>query len=247
MKFISYFRVSSQRQGRSGLGLEAQKETVRAHMNGHQQIAEYSEIESGRKTNRIELASALQHCQRTGACLVIARLDRLARNCRFLLNLLDSGVELYFCDLPQLSGASGKFMVSIMASVAEMESGLASERTKLALAAAKKRGVILGARKGKSYIEIWNKRNGNKKGVGGIKKAADARAAPWRGILDDLVARGLGNAAICERLNEAGEQSVRGCRWTTTGVTRLRCRLAAMDSEPLRHSTGPRVGSISNF
>ncbi len=145
-KFVSYYRVSTDRQGRSGLGLDAQKEAVQQRLNGGrwQLIAEFVEIESGKRAKRPQLDAALAACKKHKAKLVVAKLDRLSRNVSFLLKLIDSGVEVLFADLPELNGAMGRFMLTTMASVAELEAGLISERTKAALKAAKARGVKLG-------------------------------------------------------------------------------------------------------
>jgi DNA invertase Pin-like site-specific DNA recombinase len=145
-KFVSYYRVSTDRQGRSGLGLEAQKEAVQQRLNGGpwQLVAEFVEVESGKRGKRPQLDAALSACKKHKAKLVVAKLDRLSRNVSFLLKLIDSGVEVLFADLPELNGAMGRFMLTTMASVAELEAGLISERTKAALKAAKARGVRLG-------------------------------------------------------------------------------------------------------
>src|SRR5918997_3223253 len=140
-KTVAYYRVSTDRQGRSGLGLDAQRDTVRqflAGTGGYPPIAEYVETESGRKTDqqRPELAKALAACRAHKATLVIAKLDRLSRNQAFLMRLVDSGVDVLFCDLPEIGrGATGRFMLQQMAAVAELEAGLISERTKAALRA----------------------------------------------------------------------------------------------------------------
>ena len=145
-KFVSYYRVSTDRQGRSGLGLDAQKEAVQQRLDGGrwQLVAEFVEIESGKRAKRPQLDAALAACKKHKAKLVVAKLDRLSRNVSFLLKLIDSGVEVLFADLPELNGAMGRFMLTTMASVAELEAGLISERTKAALKAAKARGVRLG-------------------------------------------------------------------------------------------------------
>src|SRR6478735_9451339 len=145
-KFVSYYRVSTDRQGRSGLGLDVQKEAVEQRLNGGrwQLVAEFVEIESGKRAKRPQLDAALAACKKHKAKLVVAKLDRLSRNVSFLLKLIDSGVEVLFADLPELNGAMGRFMLTTMASVAELEAGLVSERTKAALKAAKARGVRLG-------------------------------------------------------------------------------------------------------
>lgn len=108
----------------------------------------YVEVESGKRADRPELARAIRHAKLTGATLLVAKLDRLSRNVRFLLSILESGADVAFCDLPSVSGAVGRFMVQQMAAVAELEAGLISERTKAALRAAKERGTKLGGFRG---------------------------------------------------------------------------------------------------
>ena len=146
-KFVAYLRVSTDRQGKSGLGLEAQREAVARYLNGGgwKLVAEYVETESGKRNDRPKLKAALSHAKAMGATVVVAKLDRLSRNTRFLLDVIESGADVVFCDLPQIPpGPTGKFLLTQMASVAELERGLISERTKAALAAAKARGVKLG-------------------------------------------------------------------------------------------------------
>lgn len=147
--YIAYYRVSTERQGRSGLGLEAQREAVARQVvsTGGQVVAEFTEIESGKRNDRPELAKALAAARSRGAVLIIAKLDRLARNARFLLSVVEGvgDAGLMFCDLPQLpAGPVGKFMVTMLAAVAELEAGMISQRTKAALEAVKARGVKLG-------------------------------------------------------------------------------------------------------
>jgi DNA invertase Pin-like site-specific DNA recombinase len=149
LRFISYLRVSTEGQGRSGLGLEAQRQAVAAHVAqaGGDLMAEFREVESGKRSDRPQLAAALASCRTRRAVLVIAKLDRLARNARFLLSVVEGSGEagVVFCDLPALpAGPVGKFMLTQMAAVAELEAGLISQRTRAALAVAKARGVRLG-------------------------------------------------------------------------------------------------------
>jgi DNA invertase Pin-like site-specific DNA recombinase len=151
--FIAYYRVSTDGQGRSGLGMEAQHAAVAKHIAGQPGgvlVAEFAEVESGKRNDRPQLAAALAACRARRAVLVIAKLDRLARNARFLLSVVEGCGEggVTFCDLPQLpAGPMSKFMLTIMAAVAELEAGLISQRTVAALAAAKARGVKLGGPK----------------------------------------------------------------------------------------------------
>src|SRR6516165_6168300 len=144
-RFVAYYRVSTDKQGKSGLGLDAQKAAVKQRLDGGKWklVASFTEVESGRRKTRPELAKALDACKKHKAKLVVAKLDRLTRDTRFLLALIDSNVEPLFADLPAFNGAMGRFMLTIMVAVAELEAGLVSERTKAALAAAKIRGVKL--------------------------------------------------------------------------------------------------------
>src|ERR1035438_9685306 len=141
-RFISYLRVSTQRQGKSGLGLEAQREAVTSYLNGGtwSLVQEVVEVESGKRNDRPELTRALSLCRIHGARLLVAKLDRLARNVAFISALMESGVEFEAVDLPQ----ANKLTVHIMAAMAEHEAAMISARTKAALAAAKVRGTKLG-------------------------------------------------------------------------------------------------------
>lgn len=139
--FVAYYRVSTDRQGQSGLGLDAQRAAVATFVAGRGElVAEFTEIESGRKNDRPQLAAALDACRRNRAILVIAKLDRLARNVAFIANLMESGVEFRAVDMPD----ANRLTLHILAAVAEHEREVISQRTKAALAAAKVRGVTLG-------------------------------------------------------------------------------------------------------
>ena len=142
MRYVVYLRVSTQRQGASGLGLEAQRAAVAAFVaqRGGQVLAERVEVESGKRADRPQLAEALAEAKRAGAVLLIAKLDRLARNVAFIAGLLEAGVEVQACDMPE----ANRFLLHVMAAVAEHEAAAISARTKAALAAAKARGVKLG-------------------------------------------------------------------------------------------------------
>src|SRR6478609_10642945 len=191
-KFVSYLRVSTDKQGRSGLGLEAQREAVTRYLNGGnwKLVAEYVETESGKRSDRPKLAAALGHAKAIGATVVFAKLDRLTRNVDLLRTLVSSGVDLVFCDLPHVPpGAMGRFLLTQMASVAELEAGLTSERTKAALAAAKARGVKLGNPNGARALR--GKQVGNKEAVKAIRKKAAERAANLSGLVDELGSQGV--------------------------------------------------------
>lgn len=141
MHYITYLRVSTQQQGVSGLGLEAQRASIAAFARGAEILAEYVEVESGKRNDRPQLQLALEHARKAKATLLIAKLDRLARNVYFIADLMQNGkVDFIACDMPQ----ANRLTLQIMAVMAEHEARMISERTKAALAAAKARGVKLG-------------------------------------------------------------------------------------------------------
>ena len=142
IQYVAYLRVSTQKQGFSGLGIEAQKEIIENYLSHKNPIAEYIEVESGRKTERgrPKLKEALELCRKTGARLIVAKLDRLARNVAFLSQLLDSDVDIVFCDFPQ----ANKMVLHILAAISQYEAELIATRTKQALAAKKAKGCTLG-------------------------------------------------------------------------------------------------------
>ena len=222
--YAGYLRISTRGQQQSGLGLEAQRATISAHING-KVAAEFVECESGRRNDRPELKRALAFCRRSGAVLVIAKMDRLSRNARFLLALIDADVELEFCDLPQCSGPAGRMMLTMMAGFSEMEAGLISERTKAALAACRARGVRLGNPDGGRALTAHIRTHGNTAGMVGNVKAASRRAAPWRETIESLISQGLTAYAIAKALTARGEKTARGSVWTTCAVARLIRRL----------------------
>ena len=130
-KFVSYLRVSTDRQGKSGLGLEAQRSAVESYLDSGRWkiIKEFVEVESGRRSDRPKLAEALAMCRAHRAALVVAKVDRLARSQSFLSRILEAGVEVRFCGLPQIEGPTGRFLLQSMMAVAELEAGMISART----------------------------------------------------------------------------------------------------------------------
>ena len=224
-QFISYLRVSTDRQGANGLGIAAQRDAIRSHLGNAEPLASYTEVESGRRSDRSELRKALDHAKRANAILVIARLDRLTRSARFLLELVDSGVELIFCDMPQISGPTGAFLLASMANVAELEAAMIGQRTKAALAVCKARGQRLGARPGASPLSAYLREHGNAKGVEGARKAAAARAEPWRDLFQAMLDRRLSYGGIARELAAKGEKTVRGGSWDAKAVSRMMARL----------------------
>jgi DNA invertase Pin-like site-specific DNA recombinase len=211
-QFIAYYRVSTDRQGQSGLGLEAQRASVLSYVDSDtgDLLAEYTEIESGRRNSRPQLAMAIQHCRKGKATLVIAKLDRLARNTRFLLGIVESGIDAAFCDMPEMPpGAVGKFMLTQLAAVAELEAGLTSERTKAALAAAKARGVKLG----NPDLKRHNDRQ---------RASAQRFARSLTPVVQSIRSQGHSSVrAIRDQLNAMEVASPGGGQWHVPSVHRL--------------------------
>ncbi|MFT2095911.1 recombinase family protein [Acidiphilium multivorum] len=223
-RLVAYYRVSTERQGRSGLGLDAQREAVRSYVESHggALCAEFVEIETGKNNDRPRLAEALRSCRLTGATLVVGKLDRLARNARFLLSIVegtgDGGVV--FCDLPEVpAGPVGKFLVTQMAAVAELEAGLIAARTKAALGAAKARGAKLGGWRGGPKIDPAA-------GRAARSAQSDAFAASIGPMAASMRAEGLSLRQIAAQLTEQGIRTPQGGAWTADAVRRLLARHA---------------------
>lgn len=215
-KFISYLRVSTVKQGQSGLGLEAQRKAVTDFLNGGSWdlLSEYVEVESGKKNDRPELNKALAHCRITGATLVIAKLDRLSRNAHFLLGLQDAGVHFIATDMP----SANELTVGIMALVAQEERKAISQRTKAALAAAKERGVKLGCPKGAAHLRQY----GNELGVKAVKANADERAEKLKEVVLAIQERGITSLnGIAGELNGMSITTARGGAWHASSVKNL--------------------------
>lgn len=208
MRYVAYYRVSTAKQGTSGLGLAAQEAAVRAFIAG-EPVAAFTEVESGKRDDRPQLAVALAHAKQHKATLVIAKLDRLARDVHFISGLLKSGVEIRACDIP----TANRMVLHIMAAVAEGEREMISERTKAALAAAKARGVRLGT---PHTQRLALER----------QLAADAHAIALLAPIAALRLRGVTSVReIAAALNEIGARTSSGGRWHTTSVQRVLKRI----------------------
>jgi DNA invertase Pin-like site-specific DNA recombinase len=218
---VSYLRVSTKKQGRSGLGLEAQRAAVAeyAKREGLRVVAEYVEVESGKKAARPELAKALNHCRAAKACLTVAKLDRLARNVAFLSALMEAGLEFVALDNPY----ANTFTLHVLAAVAEQEARATSERTRVALAQAKRRGVLLGSARPGHWQGREDKRLAG--GRRGVKRAAEVRTQAARthnslAVAEALRLRreGLSWLEVAEQLNAAGLVTRRGNSWSKSSV-----------------------------
>ncbi|MHC4399440.1 MAG: recombinase family protein [Planctomycetota bacterium] len=229
MKIISYYRVSTKKQGLSGLGLEAQRTAVEAFVRQHDAtiIAEYKEVETGKKSDRPKLAEAIGHAKLARATLVVAKLDRLARNVAFTSALMESGVDFVACDNPH----ANRLTIHILAAVAEDEAMRISQRTKDAMAAAKARGVKLGSARpghwdGREHLRGW------KKGAAVSAKVRTQRANEAYAFLlprlRELRAAGETYEAIAEWLNELGHQTTAGQPFTSATVYRIMQRADCM-------------------
>lgn len=219
IKFIAYYRVSTQRQGASGLGLDVQRDAVARYIPNAtgSLLAEFCEIETAKGVNalakRPELRKALEECKRRNAVLLIARLDRLARNVHFVSGLMESRVRFLACDMPE----ANELTIHIMAAFAEHEAKRISERTKDALAAAKARGVRLGVNGYANLKPVLEQRRAEtKRFIDGL-----------RGQFDGFRLRGLSQRVIVSELNQLGIRAQRGGVWSLVQVQRVLRRLSA--------------------
>lgn len=215
-KFVTYYRVSTQAQGESGLGLEAQKRDVELYLqnyaeDSHEVIGEYVEVHSGLNNEREELQQAIILAKKEGAVLLVAKLDRLSRKVSFIASLMDDkNLQIKVAQMPH----ADKFQLHIYAALAEQERDFISKRTKAALAEAKARGVKLGGLRDKT-----NQRNK------AIKRNADQFAKKFRDIIHPMREQGMSFAKIADALNGMGMQTARGGQFTATAVQRINTRL----------------------
>jgi DNA invertase Pin-like site-specific DNA recombinase len=214
-KIVSYLRVSTQKQGRSGLGLGAQRRAVAEFLAGGrgELVAEFVEVESGKCDDRPKLAEAMALCRLHNATLVIAKLDRLSRDAAFLLGLQKAGVRFQAADMPE----ANELVVGIMAVVAQAERKMISARTKAALAAARARGVKLG-----TPANLRNQAAGGERGRAARTRIASERAADLVPIIAYLRAAGVVSLrAMAADLNRRGIPAPRGGEWSAVQVKRI--------------------------
>lgn len=226
-RFIAYYRVSTERQGRSGLGLEAQSEAVRNYVaqRGGDVLAEFTEVETGKRSDRPQLSAALDACRRQKATLVIAKLDRLARNMAFVANLMEGRADFVAVDMPH----ADRFTLHLFAALAEEEGRRISQRTKAALAAAKARGVQLG-----------------RAGAALARRNHDAAITRARDLSDMIhIVRREGAKTYREialELNARGVSTPQGARWHAGSVQRVCKRLEAVEGLRPHHGTASTRG-----
>lgn len=220
-KYVAYFRVSTQRQGSSGLGLDAQRETVNNYLSSgrHELVGEFVEIETGKGNaplaKRPQLSAALALCKKSNARLLIAKLDRLSRNVAFISNLMETKVKFTACDLPE----ANELTLHLMAAFAEYEAKRISERTKDALRQAKLRGVKLGTAGPQNLRPNVEER----------VRAADEHAKGLAPVLQGFRSAGHTQLSMVDQLNRLGVRAPRGGQWSVTQVRRTLVRIESLN------------------
>jgi len=221
MRYVAYYRVSTQKQGKSGLGLEAQRKMVADFISGNSGdlVAEYTEIESGKADDRPELIAAMKKADLVGGRLLVGKLDRLSRDLHFITSLQKSKVDFVVCDLP----GCDSFTINIYGALAQREREMISARTKAGLAAAKARGVKLGT----NNLPPEMRHEASAKGVAVIRQQADNFADKIITVIEGLQSQGKSLRAIARELDSLGVQTARGGAWTPTAVKNVISRVRA--------------------
>lgn len=219
--YIAYLRQSTTKQERSGLGIEAQRDIINSFIKEGVILAEYVETESGRKSDRPKLQEALALCRKTNSILIVAKLDRLSRNVAFTSKLLESDVEIIFCDFPQ----ANRLILHIISSIAEYEANLISQRTRQSLKAKKERGVKLG--KSENLMNKHNEAVARSNQTNRIKAKNNANNMRAVALLRSMIKEGLTISQMTNQLNEQGFVSSKGCKFQIVQVQRLIQRYVA--------------------
>ena len=219
--YVAYLRQSTTKQERSGLGIEAQRDIINSFIKEGVILAEYVETESGRKSDRPKLQEALTLCRKTNSILIVAKLDRLSRNVAFTSKLLESDVEIIFCDFPQ----ANRLILHIISSIAEYEANLISQRTRQSLKAKKERGVKLG--KSENLMNKHNEAVARSNQTNRIKAKNKANNMRAIALLRTMIKEGLTISQMTKQLNEQGFVSSKGCKFQIVQVQRLIQRYVA--------------------
>ncbi|CAB3975909.1 putative phage resolvase/recombinase for integration and excision [Burkholderia cenocepacia] len=219
-KVVTYYRVSTAKQGLSGLGLDAQKDLVTRYLNGVTPIAEFTEVESGKNNERPQLRAALEMCKKKKATLVIAKLDRLSRSTAFVSSLIEAGTDFVAADNPH----ANKVMLQMFSVMAEWERDQISARTKAALAAAKARGVKLGQAGFANLQPV----------IAAREQAANEFAVGLSRVVQGFLADGMTRRAIVDELNRLQIRTARGGAWSLTQVQRLITRINGLQQEEIK-------------
>lgn len=218
MKYVAYYRVSTQKQGKSGLGLEAQRKMVSdfVTINGGEIISEFTEVESGKRDDRPELIKEMNHASLVGGRILVGKLDRLSRDLHFITSLQKSRVDFVVSDLP----GCDSFTINIYGALAQRERELISSRTKAGLAAARAKGVKLGTNNLKPELV----KEASAKGVQARQQNADDFAARVKPVIEAMREQGKSLLAVAKELDHLGVKTARGCKWTATAVTNALAR-----------------------
>lgn len=214
-RYVAYLRVSTQRQGSSGLGLQAQQEIISKYLNGNSPIAEFVEVESGRKSDRPQLHEALELCKKEKATLIVAKMDRLSRNVAFTSQLLDSGIEIVFCDFPK----ANRLVLTIISAISEYEAGLIRQRTKAALQVKKEQGCKLG--KPENLMRNLDRAIANSRKTNMEKAKNNPNNRRAVALLRNLVKTTSNLSEMARLLNDEGFVTSRGCKFTSKQVSLL--------------------------
>ena len=213
-RFISYLRVSTDKQGEHGHGINAQRQAINNYISaqGGDLLEEYVEVESGKRNDRPELHKAISRCQVSRATLIIAKLDRLSRNVAFIANLMDAGIDFVACDNPFAT----RLTIHILAAIAEHERDMISRRTREALAAAKAKGIILGGNRGGHISDTMRKES-----IAIRRAKSDVYRERVLPTISDLQGKGLSLGETARKLNKMQIYTVRGGQWTATAIKRM--------------------------
>ena len=213
--YVAYLRHSTTKQEKSGLGIEAQRNIIHSFVKEGLIIAEFVETESGKKSDRPKLQEALALCRKTNSILIVAKLDRLSRNVAFTSKLLESDVEITFCDFPQ----ANRLILHIISSIAEYEANLISQRTRLSLKAKKERGVQLG--KSENLMKKHNEAIAHSNQTNRTKAQNNVNNMRAVALLRSMVKEELTLSQMTIRLNEQGFVTSKGCKFQIVQVQRL--------------------------